>query len=63
MTGCRRSEEQQASGQDGGCEGGVRAALVHQYDRVKALVDLVAGLYGAAGERFETFQEKHNLAR
>lgn len=44
-----------------GCEGGVVAALVHQYDRITALVDLVAGLYGSDGEVFETFQEKHGL--
>lgn len=53
MTGCGGSFK--------GCDGGVVASLVHQYDRVKVLVDLVAGLYGSEGEVFETFQERHGL--
>ena len=43
------------------CQGGTRAVLIHQYDRVKELVDLVESYYGAEGEVFQTFHEKHGL--
>ncbi|KAJ1481689.1 hypothetical protein T484DRAFT_2708171 [Baffinella frigidus] len=45
---------------DGVCSGGEQpAAVVHQYDRVEALVRTAQSLYGLPGETFLTFQQKH----
>ena len=47
----------------GGCVvGQARAAsVIHQYDRVKDLVVIAQKLYGAHGEQFQTFYERHGL--
>lgn len=43
------------------CASGSVAAVVHQYDRVKALTVLAQNLYGLPGEEFQTFFERYSL--
>mmetsp|Transcript_44412 Transcript_44412/g.69435 ORF Transcript_44412/g.69435 Transcript_44412/m.69435 type:complete len:341 (-) Transcript_44412:2207-3229(-) len=41
------------------CSDGKVAAVVHQYDRVAAIMQSVKGLYGLPGEEFLSFQERY----
>lgn len=56
VVGCKEER-----GEDGECRGGLVASILHQYDRVKALVEHAQALYGIDGEVFQTFHERHGL--
>mmetsp|Transcript_9429 Transcript_9429/g.18917 ORF Transcript_9429/g.18917 Transcript_9429/m.18917 type:complete len:105 (+) Transcript_9429:152-466(+) len=53
LTNCKEEDTE--------CLHGDVAAVVHQYDRVKALTVLAQNLYGLPGEKFETFFERYGL--